>query len=167
MKYLVLLALVGVAMAQYEGGFVKILEDKRYQDGAAFGNYRNQEDGQKYFEETLADGTRKGYWEYPLDGKIYRMEFEAGKQGMVITKSSFLGELPPAPKAPVVPVLPNPVPVVKAAPVTAAPIPVVRQQPPPTTTTTTTPGPQNLFDYPAHLDFERNAQGHRFKFTAV
>lgn len=63
--------------AQYEGGFVKILEDKRYQDGATFGNFRDQEDGTKYFEETDADGIRRGYWEYvDQAGQVLRTEFE-------------------------------------------------------------------------------------------
>lgn len=73
----VLLCLVAAAWAQFEAGFVKILQDKRYQEGSSFGNYRDQEDGIKYFEETDANGVRRGYWEYPSDGgQVLRTEFE-------------------------------------------------------------------------------------------
>ncbi|XP_076033065.1 uncharacterized protein LOC143020520 [Oratosquilla oratoria] len=81
----VLVSLVGVAMVQCVDGFRKTLKDKRYQDGAVFGNHRNQEDRQKYFEETLPDDTRRGYWKS-------RKVFENSKQAMVHTKSSFVDE---------------------------------------------------------------------------
>lgn len=73
----VLLCLVAAAWAQFEAGFVKILQDKRYQEGSTFGNFRDQEDGIKYFEETDAHGVRRGYWEYPSEGgQVLRTEFE-------------------------------------------------------------------------------------------
>ncbi|XP_047738074.1 uncharacterized protein LOC108677969 isoform X2 [Hyalella azteca] len=183
----VILAIVGVAAAQYEAGHVKILQDKRYQEGAAFGNYRNQEDGIKYQEETDQQGIRRGYWEYPDEtGKILRVEFEAGAGiGFRITNSNYLANslidnsvIQPRPAAPVQQVpraLPQPVhhtqqihqapqPIHQAPqPIHQAPLPVFRQALP---TTTTPRGPINLFDYPASLDFSRHSLGHSFKFTA-
>merc|ERR1712212_922933 len=151
-----LLALFGIAAAQYEGGFVKIL-----------GNHREQEDGIKYHEETDANNIRRGYWEYPSsDGRVLRSEFEAGPGiGFRITKSNYLDITPVANQGPAVAPVHTPKSHAPAAPqvhapIPAAPIPVVRS-------TTPQPGPINLFDYPANLDFSRHSQGHRFKFTAA
>lgn len=155
-----LLTVVGVAVAQYEAGHVKILQDKRYQEGAAFGNYRNQEDGIKYQEETDQNGIRRGFWEYPDEtGKILRVEFEAGAGiGFRVTNSNYLAAS----------LQDNTIPVAVPRPSAnrQAPLPLVRSAPP-TILTTTTPGPLHLFDYPANLDFSRHATGHSFKFTAV
>lgn len=162
------LAFCGIAAAQFENGFVKILKDQRYQEGALFGNRREQEDGIKYHEETDANNIRRGYWEYPSeDGTILRTEFEAGPGiGFRITSSNHLAPTPfNGPVQPVLPAEPKTVKVVPKAPV-IPPIPVVRA-----TTTTTTPGPlqnfQNLFDYPANLEFSRHQGGHRFKISAA
>ncbi|XP_071519048.1 uncharacterized protein [Panulirus ornatus] len=186
MRTLILLCVVAAACAQYEAGFVKIIQDKRYQDGATFGNFRDQEDGTKYFEETDAEGIRRGYWEYVGEGgQVLRTEFEAGPGiGFRITKSNHQDATPvaapqpqyqpqpapqpipqpapqPIPQPPPTPrYRPRPVPIPTLAP---APIPVVRANP----AFTTTEGPQNLFDYPGNLEFSRSNQGHRFKFTAV
>lgn len=68
---------MAAAYAQFEGGFVKILQDKRYHAGNTFGNFRHQEDGIKYHEETDANGIRRGFWEYPDEGgRVLRTEFE-------------------------------------------------------------------------------------------
>lgn len=76
--------MVAAAWAQFEAGFVKILQDKRYQEGSTFGNFRDQEDGIKYFEETDANGVRRGYWEYPSEGgQLLRTEFE-GTRALLI-----------------------------------------------------------------------------------
>ena len=148
---------------------MKILRDQRYQEGAVFGNHREQEDGIKYHEETDSNNIRRGYWEYPSeDGRVLRTEFEAGPGiGFRITKSNHLAPTPVAAPKPVVIPAPAPVqtpklhaPVQVHAPIPAAPIPVVRA-------TTPQPGPINIFDYPANLDFSRHSQGHRFKFAAV
>jgi len=180
-------------VAQFEKGHVKILQDRRYQDGASFGNLRDQEDGIKYQEETGADGVRRGFWEYPDQaGNINRVEFEAGKGiGFRIVSSNIVEATPVAalqPAAPFHQPRANPVRVsrpVQASPVrTAQPKPAPRPTPQPTSrpaprpttrrpaplirtapSTTTPRGP--IFDYPANLDFTRTAQGHSFKFTAV
>ncbi|KAK7072990.1 hypothetical protein SK128_006148 [Halocaridina rubra] len=163
MKTLILLCVVGAAFAQYEAGFVKILQDKRYQDGGTFGNFRDQEDGIKYFEETDAHGIRRGYWEYPSDGQVLRTEFEAGPGiGFRITNSNHHAATPVAQPQPQFQPIPAPAP----TPLPARPvhnlIPAFRIP-----TTTPHPGPQNLFDYPGNLEFSRSSQGHRFKFTAA
>ncbi|XP_027233455.2 uncharacterized protein [Penaeus vannamei] len=184
MRTLVLLCLVAAAWAQFEAGFVKILQDKRYQEGSTFGNFRDQEDGIKYFEETDANGVRRGYWEYPSEGgQLLRTEFEAGPGiGFRITKSNHHDPTPvakpqpqfqpaaqPAPQPPPQPIrqaLPQPPPL----PVQRQPVhhqPLHHQAVHVPTFTSTTPGPQNLFDYPANLEFSRQGLGHRFKFTAV
>jgi len=154
MRTLALLCVLGMALGlpQFEKGHVKILSDQRYQDGARFGNYREQEDGTIYQEETDANGIRTGFWEYVDNGQRFRTTFRAGPGiGFQILSSDLVGPT----------VLPQPVqPVVPRRPVTQAPrfIPVP----------TTTPQPQiaNLFDYPGNLDFNQTPQGHRFKFTA-
>ncbi|XP_042872258.1 cell division protein ZipA-like [Penaeus japonicus] len=178
MRTLVLLCLVAAAWAQFEAGFVKILQDKRYQEGSSFGNYRDQEDGIKYFEETDANGVRRGYWEYPSDGgQVLRTEFEAGPGiGFRITKSNHHAPTPvakpqqqfqPAPQPQFQPA-PQPIPQPPPRPV-HQPVHVPRPAQHHTFNpiTTTTPGPQNLFDYPANLEFSRLGLGHRFKFTAA
>ncbi|XP_047501385.1 cell division protein ZipA-like [Penaeus chinensis] len=179
MRTLVLLCLVAAAWAQFEAGFVKILQDKRYQEGSTFGNFRDQEDGIKYFEETDAHGVRRGYWEYPSDGgQILRTEFEAGPGiGFRITNSNHHAPTPVAQPQPQFQPAPQPAPQPLPAP---PPRPVLRQPvhhnpvhhnpvhvPTFNPITTTTPGPQNLFDYPANLEFSRQGLGHRFKFTAA
>lgn len=168
--------MAGVAVAQYEAGHVKILQDQRYQEGAAFGNYREQEDGIKYQEETDLNGIRRGFWEYPDEtGKILRFEFEAGPGiGFRITNSNNLAPslvdnsissaVPVAPVRHNVPVVRTPVHHRAPLPVVRAPLPVVRAALP---TTTTPRGAINLFDYTANLEFSRHAQGHSFKFSAV
>jgi len=163
-------------VAQFENGHVKILQDRRYQQGSSFGNFRNQEDGIKYQEETDPNGIRRGYWEYPDEtGKIIRTEFEAGPGiGFRITNSNNVHQsirdnhaIPtlaatrqsaPVPR-PVAPVQPR-----------ARPVPnlVLNNRLVNTPVTTTTPaGPINLFDYPANLDFSRHSSGHSFSFKAV
>lgn len=151
-------------MAQYEAGFVKILQDKRYQDGGAFGNYREQEDGIKYFEETDGQGIRTGYWEYPSpDGRLLRTEFEAGPGiGFRITNSNHHATTPVA--KPQTHFQPIPTPAHRSIPAPQRRLPVHN---PSFIPTTPTPGPQNLFDYPSNLEFSRTNLGHRFKFTAL
>merc|ERR1711915_1039003 len=176
MRSLVLLmALVGVSVAQFENGHVKILQDRRYQQGASFGNFRNQEDGIKYQEETDPNGVRRGFWEYPDEtGKIIRTEFEAGPGiGFRILSSNNVHQslrdnhavpsvatrqsAPVAPVQPVAPVRPR-----------APPRPILTNRlVNPAVTTTTPAGPINLFDYPANLDFSRHGSGHSFSFRAV
>merc|ERR1712055_1207274 len=150
MRTLVLLCVVGVALGipQFEKGHVKILNDQRYQDGARFGNYRDQEDGTKYQEEVDANGIRTGFWEYVDNGQRFRTTFRAGAGiGFKIVSSDLVGPTIPQPAAPV-------------APITQAPY---------IAPTTTTPPPNiaNLFDYPGNLDFNQSPEGHRFKFTAT
>jgi len=169
MRTLALLCVVGVALGlpQFEKGHVKILSDQRYQDGARFGNYRDQEDGIKYQEETDANGVRTGFWEYVENGQKYRTTFRAGAGiGFQILSSDHVGPtvLPqpvvPHHPQPVVPHHPQPVAPVTRSPITHAPVILP---------TTTTPHPNfaNLFDYPGNLDFNQTPQGHRFKFTAT
>jgi len=177
------LAIAGVSVAQFENGHVRILQDRRYQEGAKFGNFRNQEDGIKYQEETDANGIRRGFWEYPDEaGKIVRYEFEAGPGiGFRITNSNNIhASLIDNAARPAAPVVRQPVPAPRRAVPAARPVPVrrtvVRTQPDvvvaprfarPVVTTTTPRGPINLFDYPANLDFSRHAHGHSFSFKAV
>ncbi|XP_068234686.1 uncharacterized protein [Palaemon carinicauda] len=180
MRTLILLCVVGATFAQFEGGFVKILQDKRYQDGGSFGNFREQEDGIKYFEETDVNNIRRGYYEYPSsDGTVLRTEFEAGPGiGFRITNSNHQAPTPVAKPQPQFQPQPQPqfqpqpqpqpqfqAPAPTAAPI-RAPLPVVRN-PIPTFQTTTTEGPINIFDYPGNLEFSRSSSGHRFVFTAV
>jgi len=169
-------------VAQFENGHVRILQDRRYQEGAKFGNFRNQEDGIKYQEETDANGIRRGFWEYPDEaGKIVRYEFEAGPGiGFRITNSNNIHEslLDNHSRKPL-PVARQSVPAARQVPVRTQ---VTRNQPrlqsrpnvvvaprlvQPVVKTTTPPGPINLFDYPANLDFSRHAHGHSFSFKAV
>lgn len=193
---LVTTILVVTAHAQFENGFVKILEDQRYQDGATFGNFRNQEDGIRYKEETNALGVRTGFWEYPDEnGRLVKVEFEAGPGiGFRIVSSNVVDPTPQAAKTvqPQVPVQrAEPRPVVKAQSIPqfqqiiqpvvqtrqqvlpvpqTIPIPLVRQQNNVIVARQPeliTHGPINIFDYPADLQFFRDAGGHRFKFTAV
>ncbi|MPC38756.1 hypothetical protein E2C01_032270 [Portunus trituberculatus] len=182
----ILLSVAAVAMAQtYDGGFVKILQDKRYQSGSTFGNFRDQEDGTKYFEETDELGVRRGYWEYVDElGKTIRNEFEAGPGiGFRITKSNAHDTTPvhrpqpqfqpprPAPTAaPVyqpVPVQPTYQPVAVQPQYQPLPVHVPAPAPIPTYTPSLAPEPQNLFDYPGNLEFSRDHLGHRFKFVAA
>lgn len=185
MKCLIILAAVcvGASVAQFENGFVKILEDKRYQEGAAFGNFRRQEDGITYQEETDSMGVRRGFWEYPDEtGKINRVEFESGPNiGFRIVNSNFIAanlqdtaRTPVAPRTAPAPVRPVAAPIpVQRAPVQQtipqAPVKPVLRAPVqvPSLTPTTTPGPLHLFDYPANLEFSRHAGGHSFKFSAA
>jgi len=171
----VLLCVVGVALGlpQFEKGHVKILNDQRYQDGARFGNYRDQEDGTKYQEEVDANGIRTGFWEYVEDGQRFRTTFRAGAGiGFQIVSSDLVGPtIPVVPQhpQPVAPQHPQPVAPQHHQPVAASNI---RSHVPvalPVAPTTTTPHPhsQNLFDYPGNLDFNQTPQGHRFKFTAI
>jgi len=166
MRTLALLCVVGVALGlpQFEKGHVKILSDQRYQDGARFGNYRDQEDGIKYQEEVDANGVRTGFWEYVENGQRYRTTFRAGAGiGFQILSSDHVGPtVPVAPQhpQPVVPQHPQPVAPVTRRPVTHAPVILP-------TTTTPHPSIANLFDYPGNLDFNQTPQGHRFKFTAT
>jgi len=147
---------VALGVPQFEKGHVKILNDQRYQDGARFGNYREQEDGTIYQEETDANGIRNGFWEYVDNGQRFRTTFRAGPGiGFQILSSDHVGPT----------VLPQPVvqqPVaVPRRPVTQAPRFI------PAPTTTPPPHIANLFDYPGNLDFNQTPQGHRFKFTAT
>merc|ERR1712212_145373 len=172
-----LLALVGVSVAQFENGHVKILQDRRYQQGASFGNFRNQEDGIKYQEETDANGIRRGFWEYPDEtGRIVRTEFEAGPGiGFKIISSNNVHQsihdnhaagtrqAAPQPVQPVRPVQP----VQPVRPRAPALVLANNRLVNPAITTTTPAGPINLFDYPANLDFSRHAAGHSFSFKAV
>ncbi|CAL4064472.1 unnamed protein product, partial [Meganyctiphanes norvegica] len=168
MRTLTLLCVVGVALGlpQFEKGHVKILSDQRYQDGARFGNYRDQEDGTKYQEETDANGIRTGFWEYVENGQTFRTTFRAGAGiGFQIVSSDLVD--PTIVHHPVVPQAavrshPQPVAPVTRRPVTQAPVFV-----PIPTTTTPFPNFANLFDYPGNLDFNQTPQGHRFKFTAT
>ena len=165
--------MLSTAYAQFEAGFVKILEDQRYQDGANFGNFRNQEDGIKYKEETDEFGVRRGYWEYPDEtGQIQRVEFEAGPGiGFRIVNSNIVAPTPVKPlpvqrqeqQQPVVPaVKPQNIvgPVIQPQPAQVRQVPVIQPEP-------QQPEPQNLFDYPADLQFFRDSNGHRFTFSAV
>jgi len=175
-----LLALVGVSVAQFENGHVKILQDRRYQQGSSFGNFRNQEDGIKYQEETDPNGIRRGYWEYPDEtGRIVRTEFEAGPGiGFRITNSNNVHQsIRDNHAVPSATLRQQPAPVAPPQPV-AAPVQQPRARPVQnlvlnnrlvnTPVTTTTPaGPINLFDYPANLDFSRHSTGHSFSFKAV
>merc|ERR1712002_192101 len=179
-----LLALVGVSVAQFENGHVKILQDRRYQQGASFGNFRNQEDGIKYQEETDPNGIRRGYWEYPDEtGRIVRTEFEAGPGiGFKIVSSNNVHQsihdnhAAPSPAAAVrqsaaparvtVPAQPQPAVVRPHVPPTTRPI-LTNRLVQPVVTTTTPAGPINLFDYPANLDFSRHGTGHSFSVRAV
>ncbi|XP_042237809.1 extensin-like [Homarus americanus] len=182
MRTLILMCVVAAACAQYEKGHVKILQDKRYQDGATFGNFRDQEDGIKYFEETDAQGIRRGYWEYPSEGtQPHRVEFEAGPGiGFRILNSNIHApttqvqpqpQFQPQPQSAPHPIQPQPGPhpaQPRPGPRPAQPQP--QFQPLPVhhiTSSTPQPGPQNLFDYPGNLEFSRSSQGHRFKFTAT
>jgi len=158
MRTLILVCVVGVALGlpQFEKGHVKILSDQRYQDGARFGNYRDQEDGTKYQEEVDANGVRTGFWEYVENGQRFRTTFRAGAGiGFQIVSSDLVGPTIPQPAAPR-----HPQPVAPVAPITQAPY---------IAPTTTTPPPNiaNLFDYPGNLDFNQTPKGHRFKFTAT
>ncbi|XP_050715672.1 uncharacterized protein LOC126998229 [Eriocheir sinensis] len=177
---LLLCVLAGVAMAQYEAGFVKILQDKRYHSGNTFGNFRDQEDGTKYFEETDDTGLRRGYWEYiDENGQMIRNEFEAGPGiGFRITKSNQHAATAAAPRRSRPTYTPAPQPPPTAAPqynpvpahpqYHAAPVhvPAPAPAPVPHFASSLQPDPENLFDYPGNLEFSRSHLGHRFKFTA-